>query len=355
MTKDGRFKKVVRRRAAETGQRYTDALADVEGVGDRLEHRPEPGRVLEHLQTHHGGESTAITKASQHNDHVYRVERAGGPAWIARVYPPSRPRRGSEGDAAILRFLERHGYPAERPAVEDPVSDLDGSSVLVTEFLDGTPLPDGLEKIAMIGDLLGRLHALEPDETVDRPGGAAGDDARREGGPAQDASAALAFLESVDTTIVGAARPRFDALRAQVVDVDVGDGLPKSLVHGNLLHHPDHAVLTASGPVAINWKSAGRGPRLADLAYLLWGAEWGDGDGVAVALAAYRRHVEPTPAEIERLAAVMRLRPLYLTCFDLRRAVEAGEQPTGDEWWWGMIDPDHIERNASAARAALDR
>jgi hypothetical protein len=43
------------------------------------------------------------------------------------------------------------------------------------------------------------------------------------------------------------------------------------LLHGNLLHTPDHAVLTDGGPVAINWKASGRGPRLADLAYLAWG------------------------------------------------------------------------------------
>jgi hypothetical protein len=40
---------------------------------------------------------------------------------------PARPRVGGEGDAAILRFLERQGYLAERLAAEDAVSDIDGS------------------------------------------------------------------------------------------------------------------------------------------------------------------------------------------------------------------------------------
>ncbi len=33
MTKDGGFKKVVRRHAGETGQRYTEALTDLQGLG----------------------------------------------------------------------------------------------------------------------------------------------------------------------------------------------------------------------------------------------------------------------------------------------------------------------------------
>ena len=62
-----------------------------------------------------------------------------------------------EGDAAILRFLEREGYPAERLAADDAVSDFEGSAVLVTRFVRGVGLPDGATKFAMMGELLGRL------------------------------------------------------------------------------------------------------------------------------------------------------------------------------------------------------
>ncbi len=355
MTKHSSFKKVVRRHAAETGQRYTEALADLEGVGDRLFHQPATERLLAHLNDRYGVEASSATTLSQHNDHVFCVTLTGGDRWVVRVYPPARPRVGAEGDAAILQFLERQDYPAERVAVADAVSDLDGASVLVTGFVDGGPLPDGSEKIAMMGDLLGRLHALELDDAISRPGGGAGDDAIREGGPGQDRLAALSFLDAVDTKVAPTARERFEHLREQVRSVDIGDGLPEALVHGNLLHSPDHALLTDEGPVAINWRASGRGPRLADLSYLLWGAEWGDGDGVETAVNAYRRHVELTDEELERLEAMMFLRPLYLVCFDFRRAVAGGEQPTGNEWWWGLVDTDHISTNAAAARAALGR
>lgn len=353
MTKDGSFKKVVRRHARETGQRYTEALADLEGVEERLFHEPSAERLLAHLRDQYGVDATAATKASQHNDHVFRVDRSDGDPWIVRVYPPARPRVGVEGDAAILRFLERRDYPAERLAVDDAVSDLDGASVLVTGFVDGGELPDGSEKISMMGDLLGRLHALELEDSVSRPGGAAGDDPHREGSPTQDLMAALSLLDAVDTKVAPASRESFEHLREQVRSADAGEGLPEALLHGNLLHNPDHALLTDQGPVAINWKAAGRGPRLADLAYLLWGAEWGEGDGVEAAVHAYCRHVELTDEELNRLEAVMHVRPLYLACFDFRRSVTSGEQPTGSEWWWGLIDPDHISANAAATRKVL--
>lgn len=213
MTKNGSFKKVVRRHAAETGQRYTKALADLEGVEERLFHQPSAERLVEHLRDHYGVEATAATKISQHNDHVFRVDFTGADHWVARVYPPARPRVGVEGDATILRFLGRHDYPAERLAVADAVSELDGASVLVTRFVDGGALPDGTEKIAMMGDLLGRLHALQLEDAIGRPGGAAGDDPNREGGPDQDRVAALSFLDAVDTSVAPAGRDVFENLR----------------------------------------------------------------------------------------------------------------------------------------------
>jgi Ser/Thr protein kinase RdoA (MazF antagonist) len=355
MTTHAKFKKVVRRHAQETGQRYTQALTDLEGLETRLFHEPVAERLIAHLRDRYGIDAIAATQISQHNAHVFRIDRGDGDPWIARVFPPARARSAVDGDAAILRFLERQHYPAERPAVDAAVSELDGASVLVTRFVDGEPLPAGSAKLGMMGDLLGRLHALVPDDSVSRPGGAGGDDPSRAGSPRQDLLAALSFLDAVDTKVPPAHRERFEQLREQVRAADDGHDLPEALLHGNLLHDPDHALLTAQGPVAINWKSAGRGPRLADVAYLLWGAPWVAGDGIGAAVEAYRRHVTLTDAELDRLEAVMHVRPLYLVCFDYRRAVLQGQQPTGSEPWWGLIDSDHIRATATAARCAFRR
>ena len=92
MTTHGSFKKVVRRHAQETGQRYTEALTDLEGLEERLFHEPTAERLLAHLRDRYGIDAVAATTASQHHDHVLRIDRGDGDPWIARVFPPARPR-----------------------------------------------------------------------------------------------------------------------------------------------------------------------------------------------------------------------------------------------------------------------
>ena len=50
MTKDGSFKKVVRHHAADTGQRYTEALTDLNGLGARMYHEPPAEQLLAHVR-----------------------------------------------------------------------------------------------------------------------------------------------------------------------------------------------------------------------------------------------------------------------------------------------------------------
>jgi Ser/Thr protein kinase RdoA (MazF antagonist) len=357
MTKDGSFKKVVRQHAQDTGQRYTEALTDLNGLGARMHHEPAAERLLAHLRDRYGIDPIAATKLSVHKTYVFRIDRSDGDPWVARAFPPARPGAGVEGDAATLRFLERQGYPAERLAVDDAVSDFEGSAVLVTRFVEGDRLPDGAEKFAMMGDLLGRLHALPYDESVSRPGGASGEDPSREGAPRQDLLAALAFLDAVDTKVAATDRERFERLRDKVRSADDGHGLPEGLLHGNLLHVPDHAVLSEQGPIAINWKASGRGPRLADFAYLIWGTgSWNprqpNQECIDAAVNAYHRHIEPTDDELDRLEAVMYIRTLYLACFGYRRAVTDGVRFRE----WGLIHPaEYFSSTAAATRAAFQQ
>jgi Ser/Thr protein kinase RdoA (MazF antagonist) len=357
VTRDASFKKVVRHHAEDTGQRYTQALTDLEGLGARMHHEPVAERLLAHLRNRYGIDPVAATRLSVHKTYVFRIDRNDGGPWVARVFPPARPRAGAEGDAAILRFLERQDYPAECLAADDAVSDFEGSAVLVTRFVEGARLPDGAEKFAIMGELLGRLHALPYDDSVSRPGGASGEDPSREGTPRQDLLAALSFLNAVDALVTASDRERFERLRDKVRSADDGHGLPEGLLHGNLLHAPDHAVLSEQGPVAINWKASGRGPRLADFAYLIWGTgSWNprrpNQECIDAAVSAYRRHVEPTDDELGRLEAVMYIRALYLVCFGYRRAVTDGMRFRE----WGFVyPPEYFSSTAAATRAAFRR
>ena len=76
MTKDGSFKKVVRRHAEETGQRYTKALTDLEGLQARMIHQPAGERLITHLRDHYGIGAVAATKTSHHHDHVFRDRKS---------------------------------------------------------------------------------------------------------------------------------------------------------------------------------------------------------------------------------------------------------------------------------------
>ena len=92
MTKDASFKKVVRRHAEETGQRYTEALTDLAGLSARMHHEPVPERLLTHLRDRHGIDPVAATKLSVHKTYVFRIDRKDGSPWVARAFPPARPR-----------------------------------------------------------------------------------------------------------------------------------------------------------------------------------------------------------------------------------------------------------------------
>ena len=66
MTKDASFKKVVRRHAEETGQRYAEALTDLEGLGARMDHEPVAKELLAHLRNGYRIDAVAATKLSVH-------------------------------------------------------------------------------------------------------------------------------------------------------------------------------------------------------------------------------------------------------------------------------------------------
>lgn len=123
---------------------------------------------------------------------VFRVDHAEQPSWVARVFPPARPIADVEADAALLRGLERHGFPAERCAHAEPVSILDSRGVLVTEFVEPAPPLSPRRQAAILGTLLGRLHS-EPGTRL-REGGA-WHHLSSVGGPPEEVAAASALLE----------------------------------------------------------------------------------------------------------------------------------------------------------------
>lgn len=266
-----------------------------------------PG-LQRHLEDRYG---TAVTEVAELDEGVFRVDRSDGPSWVARVFGAERPLERVEGDAEILVLLARGGFPAERCAHEQPVSEFDGSAVLVTGFLeDHGPLKPG-RPAALLGGLLGRLHQHAGDRL--RAGGA-WHHLTSEGGPREEVAAAAALLEETLPGVGVRQLPLFDQLRDAVEQTDDCHDLPHALVHPDFV--PANTISTADQKlVVVDWTGCGRGPRLWSLGFLLWAAGARHPRLIDVVAKYYGRHTKLEPEELERIAGAIRGRPVMLECW----------------------------------------
>lgn len=244
---------------------------------------------------------------------VFRVDRRDGSRWVARVFPASRPLDGVREDAAILRALERAGFPAERCADPEPVSEFLGQGVLVTGFLeDHGPLSPG-RPAAILGVMLGRLHT-HPATNL-RPGGA-WHHLSFSGGPREEIATACDLLDEHLPRVGLRELAVFDRIRDEVARTDDCHDLPHAFVHPDFV--PANAISTAEGKLAIvDWAGAGRGPRVWSLGFLLWAAGARDLRLVELVVSRYRRSIELEPAELDRLDGAIRGRPVMLEAWSV--------------------------------------
>jgi Ser/Thr protein kinase RdoA (MazF antagonist) len=155
---------------------------------------------------------------------------------VARRFPAARSKEAARGDADVLRFLAAQDFPAERLAAPDPLSVLDGQSVLVTEYVE--PVPKEERRAAIkncgglrhLGAMLGRLHTL-PDGAgaPSREGGAWHHLA--DGGPAEEIAASIRLLDATAEGLSAEDRVVCATLRRELDSLDSDVGLPRALVH----------------------------------------------------------------------------------------------------------------------------
>jgi Phosphotransferase enzyme family len=265
--------------------------------------------VRAHLEASYG---IRITGLSELDVGVYRVGRADGPDWVARVFPAERPVSAAQGDAEILRLATHHSFRTERTAASEPVSTLDECGVLVTEYVDGVPRPQRREMIRRLGGfwslgvMLGELHTLPGQEAIAWAGGAWHHLA--EGHPREEIAAALRVLDDASERADDDERKPYAALRAEVADFDSGEGLPHALTHPDFVL--DNVVPSAErGLVVVDWTGAGHGPRMWSLAFLLLAAGARGLDRVDRTVTGYLTQVRPEPEELDRLGGMIRIRP----------------------------------------------
>ncbi len=292
---------------------------------ERLYHRAGGDDLAAHLEASY---AVAVRGMRQLEAGVWRVSRADGPDWLARVFPAARAAGLAQDDAELLGALRRAGFPAERCAHARPVSEHSGQSVLVTDYVPGGKPPRTTATFRRLGELLGRLGDLELDVPAARRAGGAWHHLVYSGGPGDELAAARDLLEAAAPRAPAGARAHYDALADALAVADGGDGLPEAFIHADLV--PANAVATRErGLVIVDWAGAGRGPRLWPLAFLLWAAGMEGMGHVDAAASSYREHVSLTPSELERLEAVILARPLVFTVFRFangsERIAEASE------------------------------
>jgi Ser/Thr protein kinase RdoA (MazF antagonist) len=276
---------------------------------------------------------------------VFRVDRHDGSRWVARVFPARRSLAGVQEDAAILQRLEQGGFPAERCAHPEPVSEFAGQGVLVTGFLeDHGPLRPG-RAAALLGALLGGLHAHAA--TNARPGGA-WHHLSLTGEPREELAALAELLEDHLPEVRVRELSLFDRLRDEIDRIDDCHDLPHAFVHPDFV--PANAISTADEKLAIvDWTGAGRGPRLWSIGFLLWAAGARDLRLVDLVVSRYRRSIELEPEELERLEGAIRGRPVVLETW----SVCAGRRELADAIE-GIERADELARSiAICARRAF--
>jgi Ser/Thr protein kinase RdoA (MazF antagonist) len=278
----------------------------------------EPEELRSHLAARYGFRAHTLFSFDQD---VILLRRDDGPSWVARVFGPQRPLAAVEGDAAVLRWLAEHDYPAERCATADPVSSLGDSTVLVTEAVATVPRAERRQTIKDaggirgLGELLGRLHTLPLDGAPTRAGG--GWHHMVDGSPADELAAAGEWLEQAEAEASFRDVAFFGELADALESADGCEGLPETFTH------PDFVlvnVVATPGPgmVLVDWAGSGRGPRLSSLAFLLWAEGAKDMRRVDLALSGYRKCVTLEREELARLEAAITARPLALDIWRLR-------------------------------------
>lgn len=286
---------------------------------------PDADRLREHLTTRHQVPVLSVEPFQPPDGSTFDVRLADGRRWVARV---GRDATRATIEARLLDRLEQAGFPAERCACPEPVSDWDGRAVLVTGFVEGTRAEPSGRTWATLGALLGRLNARAG--TGLPPAGAWHHLAT--GSPRAELDAATALLDQTLRATSGPEAAAVAALLDEVEEIDDAADLPHAVVHPDCV--PVNAIVDPDGRhVLVDWTGAGNGPRIWSLALPLWAATARSPKLTDVFLSRYLRHSPLTGPEVERLAGIVAARPLLL-----------------DVW---LVT--HGRRSATSAVAALGR
>jgi Ser/Thr protein kinase RdoA (MazF antagonist) len=257
------------------------------------------------------------------------------------------------GRAATLGWLEERAYPAPR-VIRTRSGDLVGLAgvwaTLATTYIAGPALRPDTGQLRLLGEALGRLHALDTGTFAERMGpvgpGRLGTGAAvgwASWHPETAIPAALGRLAAVESLIPADRRPLLEQLRAVVLELrQRAPMLPAAMVHGD--PWPGNAIRTARDQVTlIDWENAGLGMPLLDLGYCLLECQLDvgvpgdqpaashiepDEDRIAAVAAGYSSWHRLQPAERDLLPEGIRFAAAFAGAIHLEQALTGGVRGT---------------------------
>jgi Ser/Thr protein kinase RdoA (MazF antagonist) len=165
------------------------------------------------------------------------------------------------GRTATLEWLASRGYPAPRVVATRTGEPVGVAGIWLTwaaSYVPGPPLAPGGEGLGLLGEALGRLHAL--DVTDAGPGNASWH-------PEAAIRDALRRLGAVAALLPADWRSMHEEFRRTLLAVR-GAALPMTVVHGDA--RPQNVIRTGAAQVTlIDWQNSGLGLAVTDLGYCL--------------------------------------------------------------------------------------
>lgn len=240
---------------------------------------------------------------------VFRVDCFDGSSLIARQFPKARLIEDIKGDADILNFLAEKGFPAERCAVPNAVSSLDGQGILLTNFVQGTKLKGSPKAHYFQGILLGCLHSLQIESSQITRRGGAWHHLSVQGGPREEIDAALSLLKDAEPIVSEKQKPLYERLFEELKMADDFHDMPQALIHPDFVL-PNMIKVDVANWVVLDWAGVGLGPRIWSLGFVLWAAGYRSIECVDALIAGYRRFINLDSNELKQISRAIGIRPL---------------------------------------------